>query len=151
MIFGCVWSIGATSDTDSRLKFDAFFKELLKGKNAHYPLPELVQKLEFSLPDAGTIYDYFFEMKNRGEWRHWNDLLRSSGEQEKAVKNIRSMIVPTMDTVRTIYLLDYCIKFKRPVLIVGPTGKIFMRSFFCDFYPDILIPMKFPFEVCVLS
>lgn len=85
-------------------------------------MPEIVQKLEFSLPDAGTIYDYFFEMKNRGEWRHWNDLLRNQGDQEKLVKNIRSMIVPTMDTVRTIYLLDFCIKFKRPVLMVGPTG-----------------------------
>lgn len=121
MIFGCVWSVGATSDTDSRVKFDLFFREILKGKNAHYPMPELVQKLEISLPDSGLIYDYFYEMKNRGEWRHWNELLRSHGE-EKAVKNIRQMIVPTMDTVRTIYLLDFTIKHKRPVLIVGPTG-----------------------------
>ena len=59
-------------------------------------------------------------MKNRGEWKHWNDLLRNL--EEKKVKNIRQMIVPTMDTVRTIYLLDYCIKHKRPLLMVGPTG-----------------------------
>lgn len=32
------------------------------------------------------------------------------------------MIVPTMDTVRTVYLLEYCIKHKRPMLVVGPTG-----------------------------
>ncbi len=62
MIFGCIWSIGATSDTDSRLKFDAFYKELLKNKNSHYPMPDLVQKLEISLPDNGTVYDYFFEV-----------------------------------------------------------------------------------------
>ena len=59
-------------------------------------------------------------MKNKGEWRHWNDLLRST--EEKKVKNIRQMIVPTMDTVRTNYLLEFCVKYKRPVLIVGPTG-----------------------------
>jgi dynein heavy chain len=59
-------------------------------------------------------------MKNKGEWRHWNDLLRST--EEKKIKNIRQMIVPTMDTVRTFYLLNYTIQFKRPVLIVGHTG-----------------------------
>ena len=59
-------------------------------------------------------------MKNRGEWKHWNELLKST--EEKKVKNIRQMIVPTMDTVRTIYLLDYCIKYKRPMLLVGHTG-----------------------------
>jgi dynein heavy chain len=59
-------------------------------------------------------------MKNKGEWRHWNELLRST--EEKKVKNIRQMIVPTMDTVRTFYLLNYTIQFKRPVLMVGHTG-----------------------------
>ena len=58
-------------------------------------------------------------MKNKGEWRHWNELLKVS---DKEVKNIRSMIVPTIDTVRTVYLLEYCIKHKRPILICGPTG-----------------------------
>ncbi len=58
-------------------------------------------------------------MKNKGEWRHWNELLKVS---DKEVKNIRSMIVPTIDTVRTVYLLEYCIKHKRPILVCGPTG-----------------------------
>lgn len=38
------------------------------------------------------------------------------------IKNIRQMIVPTMDTVRAAYLLEYCIKHKRPILMVGATG-----------------------------
>jgi dynein heavy chain, axonemal len=59
-------------------------------------------------------------MKNKGEWRHWNDFLRNS--DEKKIKNIRQMIVPTMDTVRTNYLLEFTVKHKRPVLMVGPTG-----------------------------
>ena len=58
-------------------------------------------------------------MKNKGDWRHWNELLKVS---DKEVKNIRSMIVPTIDTVRTVYLLEYCIKHKRPILVCGPTG-----------------------------
>jgi dynein heavy chain, axonemal len=120
-IFACVWSIGATSDTDSRLKFDSFFRELLKGKVDDYPIPEVCGgKVDFVIPDSGTVYDYFFVMKNKGEWRHWNDLLRNS--EDKMSKNIRQMIVPTMDTVRTTYLIKYCVKYKRPLLVVGPTG-----------------------------
>lgn len=59
-------------------------------------------------------------MKNKGEWRPFNDFLRTT--EEKKVKNIRQMIVPTIDTVRSIYLLDYCVKHKVPVLFIGPTG-----------------------------
>jgi dynein heavy chain len=59
-------------------------------------------------------------MKNKGEWRHWNDFLRNT--EDKKIKNIRQMIVPTMDTVRTNYLLEFAVKHKRPVLMVGPTG-----------------------------
>jgi dynein heavy chain len=59
-------------------------------------------------------------MKNKGEWRPFNDFLRST--EDKKVKNIRQMIVPTIDTVRSIYLLDFTVKHKQPVLFVGPTG-----------------------------
>ena len=62
----------------------------------------------------------FIKMKNKGDWHHWNELLR--GTEGKQVKNIRSMIVPTIDTVRTHYLIDFCIKHKRPLLMCGPTG-----------------------------
>lgn len=61
-------------------------------------------------------------MKNKGEWRHWNDFLKITEIDPKKIKSIRQMIVPTIDTVRSNYILEYCIKHKRPVLIVGPTG-----------------------------
>ena len=37
-------------------------------------------------------------------------------------RKIQEMLVPTMDTARTMYLLDLCIKHHRPVLFCGPTG-----------------------------
>ena len=55
--------MGATSDTDSRIKFDAFMRELLKGKINEYPFPENVQKSEINLPEYGLVYDYFFDVK----------------------------------------------------------------------------------------
>lgn len=61
-IFACVWSIGATSDTDSRLKFDTFLKDLLRGKVAEHPIPDSLGKLELSIPDNGTFYDFYFQV-----------------------------------------------------------------------------------------
>jgi dynein heavy chain len=119
--WACIWSIGATSDTDSRTKFDELFRDVIRNKHPEIPLPDaLVGKFEIAFPDTGTVYDFFFECKNKGEWRHWNELLR--GTENRVVKNIRSMIVPTIDTVRTHYILDFCIRHKRPLLLCGPTG-----------------------------
>jgi dynein heavy chain len=62
-VFGCIWSVGATSDADSRVKFDAFFRELIKGKHPEYPAPESCGKLEFAFPDTGLVYDYFYVVR----------------------------------------------------------------------------------------
>ncbi len=61
-VFACVWSIGATSDTDSRVKFDVYLKELLRGKVSEYPIPDSLGKLEISFPDNGTLYDFYFQV-----------------------------------------------------------------------------------------
>jgi dynein heavy chain len=52
--------VGATSDADSRVKFDAFFRDLIKGKAAEYPVPESIGKLDFSFPDNGLVFDYYY-------------------------------------------------------------------------------------------
>ena len=57
-----VWSVGACVDTDSRLKFDAFFKDLTAGKNEDHPIPSIVGKIEAPIPHEGLVYDYLFEV-----------------------------------------------------------------------------------------
>lgn len=57
-----VWSVGACVDTDSRVKFDAFFKDLIAGKNEEHPIPSLVGKIEAPIPNEGLVYDYLFEV-----------------------------------------------------------------------------------------
>ncbi len=59
-VFGAIWSIGATSDSDSRVKFDAFLRELIKGKVAEHPVPDVLGKLEVGFPDNGLVFDYFY-------------------------------------------------------------------------------------------
>ena len=61
-LFGMVWSAGACVDTDSRVKFDAFFKDLMAGKNEEHPMPSIVGKIEAPIPADGLVYDYLFEV-----------------------------------------------------------------------------------------
>lgn len=57
-----MWSVGASVDTDSRVKFDAFFKDLMAGKNEEHPIPPIVGKIESPIPHEGLVYDYMFEV-----------------------------------------------------------------------------------------
>ena len=61
-MFALVWSVGACVDTDSRVKFDAFFKDLVAGKIEEHAIPSLVGKIEAPIPNEGLVYDYLFEV-----------------------------------------------------------------------------------------
>ena len=61
--FGCVWSVGASSDAPSREKFDEYFKELISGKNEEHPMPSVVGKIDNPIPTDHTVFDFMFERK----------------------------------------------------------------------------------------
>jgi len=61
-MFALVWSVGACVDTDSRVKFDTFFKDLMAGKIEEHAIPSLVGKIEAPIPHEGLVYDYLFEV-----------------------------------------------------------------------------------------
>ncbi|XP_063405511.1 dynein axonemal heavy chain 12-like isoform X3 [Mytilus trossulus] len=120
ILFSIPWSIGACVDADGRNKFDVFFKELISGKQEEFPMPKAVgAKLDVPIPDNMHVYEIFYEFKNRGAWKHWNDLIKNL---EIKAKKIREMLVPTMDTARYSFLMELCIEHSRPILFVGPTG-----------------------------
>lgn len=122
--WACIWSIGATGDTDSRIKFDTFFRDLLRGK--FEPIPDLFQgKFDLQIPEKGFVHDYYFGYKNRGDWFPWENLMRAAegtGGATVSMKNIRRYIVPTVDTTRVNFMLDLVVPHKHPILFVGPTG-----------------------------
>ncbi|PAA47942.1 hypothetical protein BOX15_Mlig003862g8 [Macrostomum lignano] len=119
-LFAIPWSIGGILDVDSREKFDKFFRELISGRNEANPIPKEIGKIETVFPENGMVYDYMYETKARGQWRHWNDLIR--GADLFAGKKIREILVPTMDTARYKFIMDLCIEKSRPLMFVGPTG-----------------------------
>ncbi|KAL8620603.1 hypothetical protein ACOMHN_017884 [Nucella lapillus] len=119
VLFAIPWSLGGCMDNDSRKKFDTFYRGVMAGKFDEFPVPKELSKLEAPFPAENSTYDYYYEQKARGTWRHWNDLVRNT---EIKSKKIREMLVPTMDTARYTYLMDLCITHSRPLLFVGPTG-----------------------------
>lgn len=60
--FGIVWSIGATCDADSRIKFDAMFKDLMSGKMEECPIPAFIGKIDCPMPADHSVYEYMFEV-----------------------------------------------------------------------------------------
>ncbi|KAM6176988.1 dynein axonemal heavy chain 12 [Erethizon dorsatum] len=120
-IFSLIWSIGGSCDTDGRLAFDNFIRLIIMGKNEENPVPACVGKWECLFDEKGLVYDYMYELKNRGHWLHWNELIKSTNLEDKHV-NIQDIIVPTMDTIRYTFLMDLNITSAKPLLFVGPTG-----------------------------
>uniref|UniRef100_A0A183SIA1 Dynein heavy chain 7, axonemal n=1 Tax=Schistocephalus solidus TaxID=70667 RepID=A0A183SIA1_SCHSO len=121
LLFGIIWGIGGCLDFASRIKYDTFVRQLFMNQNEDLPVPECVGgRIDFMMSESGLVYDYWFEFKSRGVWRHWNELTRGLNKFEGM--EIRDIIVPTMDTARYKYLLHTCLTFNRPVNFVGPTG-----------------------------
>uniref|UniRef100_A0A8C6FPB3 Dynein axonemal heavy chain 12 n=1 Tax=Moschus moschiferus TaxID=68415 RepID=A0A8C6FPB3_MOSMO len=120
-IFSLIWSIGGSCDTDGRLVFDVYIRIVIMGKDENNPIPESVGKWECNFDEKGLVYDYMYELKNRGRWIHWNELIKSTSLGNRRVK-IQDIIVPTMDTIRYTFLMDLSITYAKPLLFVGPTG-----------------------------
>uniref|UniRef100_A0A452FPX9 Dynein axonemal heavy chain 12 n=1 Tax=Capra hircus TaxID=9925 RepID=A0A452FPX9_CAPHI len=120
-IFSLIWSIGGSCDTDGRIVFDIYIRMVIMGKDENNPIPESVGKWECNFDEKGLVYDYMYELKHRGRWVHWNELIKSTSLGNRRVK-IQDIIVPTMDTIRYTFLMDLSITYAKPLLFVGPTG-----------------------------
>uniref|UniRef100_A0A8C1ZXR8 Dynein axonemal heavy chain 12 n=1 Tax=Cyprinus carpio TaxID=7962 RepID=A0A8C1ZXR8_CYPCA len=119
--FALVWSVGGCCDTDSQGRFDQFLREIISGKAENYPIPATVSRWECPFEEKGLVYDYSYEFKGKGRWVHWNESIRNAPLGDKNTK-VQDIIVPTIDTVRYTYLMDLCIQYGMPLLLVGPTG-----------------------------
>ncbi|XP_070246928.1 dynein axonemal heavy chain 12 isoform X4 [Myotis yumanensis] len=120
-MFSLIWSIGGSCDTNGRIIFDSFLRSIMLGNIESIPVPDSVGKWECHFDEKGLVYDYMYELKNRGRWVHWNELIKSTDLGDKRIK-IQDIIVPTMDTVRYTFLMNLSITYAKPLLFVGPTG-----------------------------
>ena len=143
-IFACVWSIGGaivqTAGSQERDHFDTFIKSvasLMILDSDSVPPSHLPEKSLYEY-DHITLYAisrmaqcrhgcdeycivrrYYFDVNER-YWKTWRSMVP---EFEPPHDNrFASMLVPTVDTVRTTFLLDAFVRERKPILFVGESG-----------------------------
>ncbi|KAF5830619.1 hypothetical protein DUNSADRAFT_14266 [Dunaliella salina] len=117
-VFCVVWSIGATivqrSDANDRDRFDQFIKTRLS--NTGMVDGERVSAAQ--LP-AKSLYEYCFDV-DEGVWKAWKSYV--TPYVPPADNQFSKILVPTVDVVRTTWLLHTIVSNGKPILLVGESG-----------------------------
>ena len=89
-----------------------------KWFSSHFPT--FFSRMSGEIPSAQpTVFEYYFDTK-KGLWVPWVDVIPKYVHDPE--KKFSEILVPTVDTVRTTWLLELMVNIKRPVVLVGETG-----------------------------
>ena len=139
------WSLGAGLIEESRIKFDKQVK--------YYSSMGVVEEKEGKSVDPGelpgsypTLFDYFFDIDSK-VWKSWKTMVPAYIHDP--VKRYNEILVPTIDTVRTEWVLNLMYSVKRPTLLVGESGTsktATTQSFLRKLNPDINVVLSVNFS-----
>lgn len=59
--------------------------------------------MDVSIPVEGTLYDYTYNFKQKGNWKYWPDVLKAMHAVETI--NIQQMLIPTTESVRLVSVI----------------------------------------------
>ncbi|VFV23646.1 dynein heavy chain axonemal [Lynx pardinus] len=110
-------SLGAALLEDGRIKFDECIKRLAS-------LPSVDAEGEWASPGElpghlPTMYDFHFDSAQK-KWIPWNKLVPEYVHVRE--RKFIDILVHTVDTTRTTWMLEQMVKIKQPVLLVGESG-----------------------------
>ncbi|XP_026319440.1 dynein heavy chain 8, axonemal-like [Hyposmocoma kahamanoa] len=111
-IFAMMWSLGAVLELDGRLKMAEFMTKIpakldwpgAKGKQAEWTMP----------------FDY--TVNPAGQWQHWSENVDDYIYPTDSVPEYASILVPNIDNVCTVFLIDTIAKQNKAVLLIGEQG-----------------------------
>eukprot|EP00937_MAST-01D_sp_MAST-1D-sp2_P000239 g239.t1 len=109
------WSLGGMMGLADRQKFDQYLRKLCPG---NMPVPPKDSKDK----EASSIYDFFVNLETM-EWEpveapKWKYPAKKSSD----ALNFPTLIIPTGDSTRAVYLTKFLHRFGKPVLMVGEPG-----------------------------
>uniref|UniRef100_A0A1A8GI94 Dynein, axonemal, heavy chain 10 n=1 Tax=Nothobranchius korthausae TaxID=1143690 RepID=A0A1A8GI94_9TELE len=110
-------SLGATLLESGRSKFDDLVKRLSCRTTMH-------DGNDLAGPDEipgylPTLYDFHFD-GTQEKWVPWSSLVARYAHNPKT--KFADILVPTVDTTRTSWILEQMVKMRKPVLLVGDPG-----------------------------
>uniref|UniRef100_F6UZT3 EF-hand domain-containing protein n=1 Tax=Ciona intestinalis TaxID=7719 RepID=F6UZT3_CIOIN len=157
-LFSYIWSVGATTDTDSRVKFDKLLREIMDGplseetKNEYHIIdPVLPPSKSFSapIPRSADVFSWRFIKEGMGKWEKWTESIKDAPPLPKDI-SFNEITIPTQDTVRYSSLVKLLVTHQVPVLLVGPTGtgkSVYINNFLTNqLDKDAYKPMNINFS-----
>ncbi|XP_065594770.1 dynein axonemal heavy chain 10 [Cyrtonyx montezumae] len=110
-------SLGASLLDAGRIKFDKYVKHISCMSAVH---DENILAKPGELPgQLPTLYDFHFDGVQK-KWVPWMKLVPEYIHNPQ--KKFLDILVPTVDTTRTTWLLEQMVKVKHPVVLVGESG-----------------------------
>ena len=68
-----------------------------------------------------SVYDFYVDVED-GKWHHWSERVQDWNYPKDYDPPFASILVPTVDNVRTDFLIDTVAKQKLAVLLIGESG-----------------------------
>ncbi|OQS07437.1 dynein heavy chain [Thraustotheca clavata] len=133
-LYCIAWSVGQLLEPEDRVKFDEWLRNLDE------------QQLMPKLADGNLIYEHFVDPATY-EWKIWRPPKWNYPKGEKL--DFSNLLVPTMDSVRTLYLIENLHKQKKPVLMVGGLGTAKTSCalmYFNELNPDTMLVKRVNFS-----
>ncbi|XP_009955032.1 PREDICTED: dynein heavy chain 10, axonemal, partial [Leptosomus discolor] len=110
-------SLGAALLDAGRIKFDETVKRISGMSTVH---DDNILAKPGELPgQLPTLYDFHFD-GFQNKWVPWMKLVPEYIHKPRV--KFLDILVPTVDTTRTTWLLEQMVKIKRPVVLVGESG-----------------------------
>uniref|UniRef100_A0A6P7FV51 Dynein heavy chain 10, axonemal-like n=1 Tax=Diabrotica virgifera virgifera TaxID=50390 RepID=A0A6P7FV51_DIAVI len=142
----CIYNSAGAALVDScRKDFDDYMKSkisfLITEDN-----PEQPCDLRHTPTAFPTYYDYFLDINKRC-WVAWEWLVPPYIHDR--TKRYSEILVPTIDTVRTTYILGLMNKIRKPIVLIGETGTsktAIIQDFLRNLDQDIFILLNINFS-----
>ena len=64
-VYGLIWSVGGNTDSEGKIKFDQFMRQLVSGQCTDVKEEFLKKKINISPPEKGTVFDYLFSYEKK--------------------------------------------------------------------------------------
>lgn len=71
-------------------------------------------------PNVDLVYSYYLDTVTELSFKHWNDKLEEF--QYDPTVPYFNMLVPTVDTVRYSFIIEWLLAFNKRVYLTGSTG-----------------------------